>query len=131
MPLKLMMSKYKQTVRVCLLLLGICLAGSACRRDMQDQPKMKPFRGTTFFGDGLSSRQPIEGTIPRGFLRENTALFTAENQSPRRDRGNRSATPPARRRTVYPTTVDIPISGNGRDVIPAANATTSLQVCPV
>lgn len=73
-----MTSKYKQTIRVCLLLLGVCLAGSACRRDMQDQPKMKPFRGTTFFGDGLSSRQPIEGTIPRGFLRDNTALFTGK-----------------------------------------------------
>lgn len=78
MPLKLTMLKCKQTVRVCLLLLGVCLGGSACRRDMQDQPKMKPYRGTTFFGDGLSSRQPIEGTIPRGFLRDNTALFTGK-----------------------------------------------------
>jgi mono/diheme cytochrome c family protein len=77
-----MTSKYKQTVRVCLLLLGVCLAGPACRRDMQDQPKMKPFRGTTFFGDGLSSRQPIEGTVARGFLRDNTALFTGKKTSP-------------------------------------------------
>lgn len=59
----------------CLLLL---LLVSGCRRDMQDQPKMKPFRGTTFFGDGLSSRQPIEGTIPRGFLRTDTAYFTGK-----------------------------------------------------
>ena len=49
-----------------------------CRRDMQDQPKMKPLRGSTFFADGLSSRQPIEGTVPRGFLRENTELFTGK-----------------------------------------------------
>ena len=39
---------------------------------------MKPFRGTTFFGDGLSSRQPIAGTVPRGFLRTETEYFTGK-----------------------------------------------------
>src|SRR5215203_7059329 len=51
---------------------------SGCRRDMQDQPKMKPYRGTSFFGDGLSSRQPIEGTVARGFLRSDTAYYTGK-----------------------------------------------------
>lgn len=60
----------------CILLLLLIAGG--CRRDMQDQPKMKPFRGTTFFGDGLSSRQPIEGTVPRGFLRTDEPLFTGK-----------------------------------------------------
>jgi mono/diheme cytochrome c family protein len=73
-----MMSKCKDKFLVLFIVLGICLTGTACRRDMQDQPKMKPFRGTTFFGDGLSGRQPIEGTIPRGFLRSDTALFTGK-----------------------------------------------------
>src|SRR5215213_2603192 len=50
----------------------------ACRRDMQDQPKMKPFRGTAFFGDGLSARPPVEGTIARGFLRTDSELFTGK-----------------------------------------------------
>src|SRR5688500_4698767 len=59
----------------CLLLLAF-FAG--CRYDMQDQPKMKPFRGTTFFSDGLSGRQPIEGTIPRGFLRSDTEFYTGK-----------------------------------------------------
>src|SRR5215211_7541590 len=57
-----------------LLLLSI----SGCRYDMQDQPKMKPYRGTTFFGDGLSSRQPIQGTVARGFLRSDTAYYTGK-----------------------------------------------------
>jgi len=62
-----------------LLLVLIALVGAiGCRRDMQDQPKMKPLRGSTFFSDGLSSRQPIEGTVPRGHLRENTELFTGK-----------------------------------------------------
>jgi mono/diheme cytochrome c family protein len=60
-----------------LLLSGLMLL-VGCRRDMQDQPKMKPLRGSTFFADGLSSRQPIEGTVPRGYLRENTELFTGK-----------------------------------------------------
>jgi mono/diheme cytochrome c family protein len=45
---------------------------------MQDQPKMKPFRGTTFFGDGLSARPPVEGTVPRGYLRTDRAFFTGK-----------------------------------------------------
>ena len=64
-------------LRVCFLILGLCVA-SGCRRDMQDQPRMKPFRGTNFFGDGLSARQPIEGTVARGFLRSNTEFFTGK-----------------------------------------------------
>ncbi|HEV8431020.1 MAG TPA: cytochrome c [Pyrinomonadaceae bacterium] len=60
-----------------LLLAGLIVI-TGCRRDMQDQPKMKAYRGTTFFGDGLSSRQPIEGTIARGFLRTDTEYFTGK-----------------------------------------------------
>ena len=56
----------------------LCLVGAGCRRDMQDQPKMKPYRGTTFFADGLSGRQPVQGTIPRGFLRDDTEYYTGK-----------------------------------------------------
>ena len=58
-----------------ILLFGV---STGCRQDMQDQPKMKPYRGTTFFADKLSARQPIEGTVPRGFLRTDTELFTGK-----------------------------------------------------
>ncbi|HJU93847.1 MAG TPA: cytochrome c [Pyrinomonadaceae bacterium] len=51
---------------------------TGCRQDMQDQPKMKPYRGTTFFADKLSARQPIEGTVARGFLRTDTEFFTGK-----------------------------------------------------
>jgi mono/diheme cytochrome c family protein len=64
-------------LRVSLLLLALC-GITGCRQDMQDQPKMKPYRGTTFFADRLSARQPIEGTVPRGFLRTDTELFTGK-----------------------------------------------------
>jgi mono/diheme cytochrome c family protein len=64
-------------LRILLLVLAICFAGG-CRRDMQDQPKVKPLRGSTFFTDQLGSRQPIEGTIPRGNLRSDTEFFTGK-----------------------------------------------------
>jgi mono/diheme cytochrome c family protein len=84
-----MMSKCEKTVihrfhrlhRFCVIGVicgSIFLLLTGCRRDMQDQPKMKAFRGTTFFGDGLSARQPIPGTVARGFLRSNTEFFTGK-----------------------------------------------------
>jgi len=45
---------------------------------MQDQPKIKPLRGTTFFTDRLGTRRPIEGTVPRGYLRSDTEYFTGK-----------------------------------------------------
>lgn len=53
-------------------------AVSGCRRDMQDQPKMKPYRSTSFFSDGLSSRQPVPGTIARGLLKSDTVFYTGK-----------------------------------------------------
>lgn len=84
------MLRSRNTFGIVVLLLGVCLGGAACRRDMQDQPKMKPYRGTSFFADGLSSRQPVEGTVARGFLRSDKALFTGK-----KDRSTTSATPSA------------------------------------
>jgi mono/diheme cytochrome c family protein len=86
MRFKLTMSKSEKTGAVavfrsrilscsCLLLL---LLAVGCRRDMQDQPKMKPYRGTSFFGDGTSMRQPIDGTIPRGQLKTDTEYYTGK-----------------------------------------------------
>jgi mono/diheme cytochrome c family protein len=50
----------------------------ACRRDMQDQPKAKPYRSSSFFKDGLASRPPVTGTVARGWLREDKELFTGK-----------------------------------------------------
>jgi mono/diheme cytochrome c family protein len=59
--------------------LVVVLGTTACRRDMQDQPKVKPLRGATFFADGLGSRQPIAGTIARGNLRaDNPEFYTGK-----------------------------------------------------
>ena len=91
------MLKFRKTFAIGLLL-GAGLLGGACRRDMQDQPKMKPYRGTSFFGDGLAMRPPVPGTIPRGYLRSDSVLFTGKKEktgqsipSPSPATGNTSA----------------------------------------
>lgn len=48
---------------------------SACRRDMQDQPKAIAYRESSFYKDGTASRQLVEGTVPRGFLRADREYY--------------------------------------------------------
>src|SRR5262245_24968455 len=59
----------------CLLPTAYCLLFSGCRRDMQDQPKAIAYRQNCFYKDGTGSRALVEGTVPRGFLREDRALY--------------------------------------------------------
>jgi mono/diheme cytochrome c family protein len=53
---------------------ALMLALGGCRNDMHHQAKIKPFRESTFFADGASARALPEGTVARGFLREDAAL---------------------------------------------------------
>ena len=39
---------------------------------------MKPYRSSSFFRDGLSTRPPVAGTVPRGFLNEDREYFTGK-----------------------------------------------------
>ena len=47
-----------------------------CRQDMHDQPKLKPYRGSTFFADGSGMRSFPANTVARGTLREDAYFFT-------------------------------------------------------
>ena len=47
---------------------GVLLACAGCRLDMHVQPRYNPYDPTDFFGDGLSARQPVAGTVARGDL---------------------------------------------------------------
>jgi len=64
-----------------LLLTAHCTLFSGCRRDMQDQPKAITYRENTFFKDGTGSRPLVEGTVPRGYLREDRAFFFGKKLS--------------------------------------------------
>jgi hypothetical protein len=55
-------------------LLTAALLSVACRRDMQDQPRFRPFRPSAFFADGRSDRPQVAGTIARGHLEEDELL---------------------------------------------------------
>ena len=46
--------------------IALCaLAVIACRQDMHNQTKMKPYRSSRFFADGQGSRLPVADTVAR------------------------------------------------------------------
>jgi mono/diheme cytochrome c family protein len=57
----------------------LALTAAACRQDMHDQPKYIPLRATTFFNDGRSARQLVEGTVARGHLNDDIALYQGKD----------------------------------------------------
>src|SRR4051812_9910042 len=63
--------------RLLIVLLAVCclLFTSACRRDMQDQPKAIAYRENAFYKDGTGSRPLVDGTVARGYLREDRAFY--------------------------------------------------------
>jgi mono/diheme cytochrome c family protein len=62
-------------------LFGLLVAGvftTACRQDMHNQPRYKPYAATDFFGDGRSARPAIADTVARGQLRIDEPRFTGK-----------------------------------------------------
>ena len=58
------------------LLAVLVLAG--CRQDMHDQPRFKPLAKSDFYADSRSARPPVEGTVARGQLHEDTYFYTGK-----------------------------------------------------
>ena len=67
-----------RSVFYCLLLTACCLLFVGCRQDMQDQPRYEVYESSNQFNDGLSSRPLVEGTVPRGYLRADSQLYTGK-----------------------------------------------------
>jgi cytochrome c553 len=63
---------------VFVIVLGAALFATACRQDMHNQPRYKPFAATSFFGDGRSARPSIEDTVARGQLHLDEARYTGK-----------------------------------------------------
>ena len=61
-----------------------CIFASACgvRYDMQDMPRYEVYKKSDFFNDGRASRDLPEGTVARGLLKENKALYTGKIDNP-------------------------------------------------
>ena len=60
-----------------LLVLAVMLA-AGCRQDMHDAPRYEAFEASSTFADNRASRTPPVGTVPRGWLREDEALYTGK-----------------------------------------------------
>jgi mono/diheme cytochrome c family protein len=54
----------------------LILAG--CRQDMHDQPRFKPLAQSDFYSDLRSARPPVEGTVARGQLHDDTYFYTGK-----------------------------------------------------
>jgi mono/diheme cytochrome c family protein len=51
---------------------------TGCRLDMHDQPRYKPLAQSDFYSDLRSARPPVEGTVARGQLHEDTYFYTGK-----------------------------------------------------
>ncbi|MEZ5288628.1 MAG: cytochrome c [Vicinamibacterales bacterium] len=54
----------------------LALGAAACRQDMHDAPRYEAYEASPFFTDGRASRNLPTGTVARGWLREDEALYT-------------------------------------------------------
>jgi len=59
-------------------LLALFAISSACRLDMQVQPRVNPLAKSDFFPDQRSARPPVEGTVARGELHGDTYFYTGK-----------------------------------------------------
>lgn len=54
---------------------------TACRYDMQDQPRYKAYKKSEWYADNRASRDLPQGTVARGYLREDKALYQGKKES--------------------------------------------------
>jgi mono/diheme cytochrome c family protein len=73
-----MTSMNKTRALLWLAILAAIVFSAGCRYDMQDQPRLKSFKQSDFFPNQMGSRQPVAGTVARGYLREDKALYTGK-----------------------------------------------------
>ena len=78
---KLKVKSYSRATIFGFLLLAFAFS-LGCRYDMQDQPRYKAYKESDFFSDGRASRNLPEGTVARGMLHENKALYTGKIDNP-------------------------------------------------
>ena len=76
-----MLPKMKTKNAALLALLCVAVLGATgCRYDMQDTPRYEYYERSEFFANEMASRPLIEGTVPRGYLRADKALYTGKRE---------------------------------------------------
>lgn len=76
---------------VCFVAVLAAFTFTGCRQDMHDQPKYRPLRPVDQIGtisDGRSARPQVEGTVPRGELREDVEFYTGRTARSGQATGN-------------------------------------------
>ena len=68
---------HKNLGSACVALLALLIL-AGCRQDMHDQPRFKPLAKSDFYADLRSARPPVEGTVARGQLHEDTYFYTGK-----------------------------------------------------
>jgi mono/diheme cytochrome c family protein len=61
-----------------LAILGLTALLAGCRQDMHDTPRYEAFEASSTFADNRASRTAPNGTVARGWLREDEALYTGK-----------------------------------------------------
>jgi mono/diheme cytochrome c family protein len=84
------------------LLCAAVLLAAGCTQDMKDQARKEPLEASGFYRDGASARSLPEGTVARGQLREDDALY-------------RGLGPDGRFVTEIPVTVDAALLARGQE----------------
>src|ERR1035441_6546585 len=80
---------------------------AGCRQDMQDQPRMFPQRGTSFFADHRGARPQVLNTVARGQLREDSYFYTGVVQGANGYREEKNLMP-------FPVTMEVLKRGQER-----------------
>ena len=57
---------------------ALVLVAAGCRQDMHDAPRYEAFEANAQFADGGAARVAPAGTVARGLLREDEALYTGK-----------------------------------------------------
>lgn len=68
----------KGVSRFILALLTATSLVAGCRQDMHDAPRYEAFEASATFPDNRASRTPPAGTVARGWLRDDEALYTGK-----------------------------------------------------
>jgi mono/diheme cytochrome c family protein len=56
----------------------VVATGAACRQDMHDAPRYDPLEASSYLPKGSSAQPLVPGTVPRGHLDDNEALFAGK-----------------------------------------------------
>jgi len=71
-------SRARGSVLGIVLLATTALVAAGCRQDMHDNPRYEAYEANATFADGAASRTAPTGTVARGWLRQDEALYTGK-----------------------------------------------------